>query len=983
MLGPLRVHDGRQWQTLRAAKQRSLLAVLLASANEVVSREQLIDEVWRQRPPRTANNVLQGYVSRLRQITPADDLCLVGTGYRLLVRAGDLDIQVFEERAAAGHQALADGDPHAARAALTEALAMWRGTPLSDVSPGPLVEAEAGRLLRRRHAVLLGRITADLAVGRHAETLAELEQLVAESPLDEQLHEQLMIALYRSGRPAAALDCYERIRRSLSANLGLDPSPSLTQLQRRVLERDPALEVPGAVGVSGLRTTRPRPSELPADIPDFVGRSRASAELVGHLTAPRRAGGVPPIVVISGDPGIGKSTLALHVAHQARGEYPDGHLYVDLGAAAEPLEPADLLGRLLRGVGVEPREVPETPAERAALLRSLMSGRSMLIVLDNAAHERQVRSSLPSDPRCGVIITSRRALTGLAGAMSLTLQPFRPEESVELLAGIAGAERVAGECVQAARIAQLCDGLPLALRIAGGRLAGRPHRGIAWLADLLADERKRLNELVVGDMAVRSSLDLSYHSLDPQDRAVVRMLGLLRAPDFAPWLAAALLDISVTEAEERLERLVEARLLDLATPWRPDAPRYRFHRLIRIYAEERAVSEEPLAIRKPALGRAFGACLAVAERLDRRLRYRQAKLGWGDGQREWVAGLDLYELLRDPLGWFGAERDVLTSVVRHASDEGFHDLAWDLATCLDTYLDLTGRLSEWQRIQQAALAATRAGGHRRGAACVLRSLGEIALRRDRYAEALRYMAEAAEIFGALDDEPAQAHVLLSQSGVHWHLGQLSEAAATAATAAAVFERTGDADAHGHALCSLASAHRIQGDAEQALDGYSRALAVFDRTGNRLGRAFALCGQGLACQLMGQFSESERLLEAALALCREAGHRLFEGMARCYLGELHLAAGRLSIAADHLEAGLSHCREMGERYGQTLALRALGETDRRRGDLARSAIRLAAAVELAREVGAPLLLARTLATQAGTAAAADDLKRRFDLEPVLE
>jgi DNA-binding SARP family transcriptional activator len=501
LLGPVEAWWGGMPVRLGGPKPRALLAVLLLRAGQVVPADALVDAIWGEEPPDTARALVQSYVSALRRALPGEAGETIQTrspGYVLEPGPGRVDLVRFEELTAQGRRAAAEGDHRSAARALREALALWRGPALGGV--GGALRGEAVRLEEARQAALEERISAELEIaGQEADLATELTALVAAHPTRERLRGQLMLALYRLGRQADALAVYGEGRAVLADELGIDPGPELNRMHEAVLRADPGL-LPGrrAVGPTPAARTggAPRPvSLLPPALGDFTGRETESAQVAEWLTGPR---GAMPVVVVSGPAGVGKSALAVQAAHRVAERYPDGQLYAELHGFSEPVPPGEVLGRLLRALGADP---PEDPAERGDLFRSLVAGRRVLLVLDDAGSESQVRPLLPGSASCGVLVTSRTRLGGLVGARRTDLDVLDDVCGLELLARVIGTTwGDPREESAARRIVDLCGGLPLALRIAGARLAIRRHWTPSMLADRLADEHRRLDELSVGDL---------------------------------------------------------------------------------------------------------------------------------------------------------------------------------------------------------------------------------------------------------------------------------------------------------------------------------------------------------------------------------------------------------------------------------------------------------------------------------------------------
>jgi DNA-binding SARP family transcriptional activator len=612
LLGPVEVHADGQQLPIPGPIQRGLLAILALHANRVVASHELQASMWGPVPPATARRSLQWQVWRLRRLLgpQADRLVYRAPGYLLRVQPGELDLARFQQLADQGRERLAAGDAERAGRLLGAALRLWRGQALEDVQVAALAEQRA-RLDQRRLAVLEDRVQADLDGGRHNGLVPELEGLVADQPLRERLWELLMVALYRSGRQADALAAFRALRQRLVEQQGVEPSPPLQELHRRILAADPALLLPAeAPGSVQAAAPTPVPRQLPPDVAGFTGREPELAQLDQVLAA---AGQDGPVVIgaIAGTGGIGKSALAVHAAHRLAGRFPDGQLYVDLhGATAglEPLAPLEVLGRFLRALGMAPAAVPTELEEASGTFRSRVAGRRLLVVLDNAADAAQVAPLVPASPGCGVLVTSRQALASLDGATHLHLGILPAEEATRLLGRLAGQERVAAEPEAAAEVARGCGYLPLALRIAGARLAARPGWPVAALAERLADAQRRLDELEVAEAGVRASFAVSHRQLGAGDDALDRaaavafgLLGLLDGPELGVPVVARLLDRPEEAAERVLERLVDAQLLETPSPGR-----YRLHDLLRLYAREQASRQHPEPERAAALARALG-----------------------------------------------------------------------------------------------------------------------------------------------------------------------------------------------------------------------------------------------------------------------------------------------------------------------------------------------------------------------------------------
>ncbi|WP_405617044.1 BTAD domain-containing putative transcriptional regulator [Streptomyces sp. NBC_00076] len=583
---------------LSGSKLRTALAALVLARGRVVPDSRLSALLWGEAPPATSAAQIQTYMSRLRQLLGDQaEVVRQRPGYLLRVPDGtgeagtwDTDVAEFEHFAALGRDALAGGDADNAALLLRKALAVWRGPVLGGVTDY-LAEAERGRLEEMRLTVLERRIEADFTLGRHAELVSELTGLAASYPLREHLCGQLMTALYRCGRQAEALTVYQGCRRTLADELGIDPTPSLQRLHQSILVAAPVLATPAP---AATRAEQPRPApaspaELPPALWDFIGREPEIIRLRTQLAGRQRAG-TPAVGVVVGMPGVGKTSLALHVAHQLVDEYPDGQLWVDLrGTSVTPLDPADALADLLRALGVDSRDIPAGLAERTRLYRSTLADRRCLIVLDDAAGARQVRPLVPAAPGCGVLVTGRTQLSALEGVRPLLLGTFTRSEAAALLCSTVGEERIGADPESAEELADACGGLPLALRIAGSRLAARPHWTPRGLADRLTDPRRGLDELCLADLGVRDVLAASYRLLTEPARRALCLLARPDIPAFSARTASLLLDLPLDQAQDVVELLVDDHLLQ---PVDGEYRGYRMHRLVRAFGLEQATRGE-------------------------------------------------------------------------------------------------------------------------------------------------------------------------------------------------------------------------------------------------------------------------------------------------------------------------------------------------------------------------------------------------------
>jgi DNA-binding SARP family transcriptional activator len=589
VLGPVEVFvDGRPADAGHA-RQRAVLAVLVLDAGRVVPLEVLIDRVWGERPPRSVRNVAYGYVARLKALIaggqdPDVSLSRRSEGYLLQARPDRVDVARFRRLVA---DASAVGDDHAGEV-LGEAVALWRGPALAGLD-SPWLNGMRARLELERAAAMLDLNEIRLRRGEHGALVLELTAQAATTPADERLIGQLMLALYRCGRQAEALRCYERTRRHLADELGADPSLDLRALHEQILRADQALATPGPAGPPAPLT----PRELPADVTAFTGRAAELAEL-DRLLGGGRPVAAAVISALSGTAGVGKTALAVHWAHRAAERFPDGQLYVNLRGydPGQPMTAPEALTGFLRALGVPDSDNPADPDQLATRYRSLLAGRRMLIVLDNARHSEQVRPLLPGTAGCAVMVTSRDALAGLVardGAVRLDLDLLPLHEAVNLLRELIG-DRAGAEPDAAAALARRCSRLPLALRVAAELATARSGVPLAALVAELADLQRRLDLLDAGGdprTAVRAVFSWSYRRLDLATARAFRLAGHQPGSDFDPCAAAALTGTTVDQAREMLDVLARAHLIHSTAPGR-----YAMHDLLRAYARDLAAEHD-------------------------------------------------------------------------------------------------------------------------------------------------------------------------------------------------------------------------------------------------------------------------------------------------------------------------------------------------------------------------------------------------------
>lgn len=944
LLGSVRVRDadGREVRLVRP-KHRQVLVALLMSANRAVPADHLVEHLWDGTAPRSARGNVKTYISALRRLLSPEDpgaapIETVGDGYRLVVRPGELDLLTFRDLVRQGRGALKAGDAGQGEAALRRALLLWRDDPFQDVPLTLLLEEIATGLREERLGVFEDWADARLALGLHAEAIGPLRQCVRDHPMRERPWGQLMLALVRDGRRADALAAFHELRTRLVEELGVEPGQPLQRLHQRILADDAGLFLDTARAARDTtgdeRGTPPVapsavPRQLPSDAPHFVGRERELSRLETWLNPPD--GSPPtPVVAICGPPGAGKSALALHAAHRAAARFPDGQVYVNLRGAmpgVRRLDTGELIGRLLRTFGTPGSEVPPDVDEAASALRTILHGRRVLLLLDDASSIAQVGPLLPMTSGSTVLLTSRENLAPAAPASHVDLGPMPRDEAVAMLtrrfrSGGVGFSQKAVE-----RLADLCDGFPLALHVAGARLASRSGWSADMLIERLEDESGRLDELRTGDVGVRSSIAVSYTALADGGQAVdreaaraFRLIGLLRVPDLSLEAVAALLDVPPRTAEGVIERLFDARLVESPTPGR-----YTLHDLIRLYAQERGLDAEPPERREAALRRVLGFFLATTGAAVRMIDPHRLHAGVPEVPQTPRALLDREAATR----WLERERPSLLTILGQAWDAGAatahlaialalnllwhlaaqgyrHEMLWLGTRSLETARRLADRESEAQALAMVAMAHRLLNHDEDELTCLhelldlcrelgdplgeLRALGNLAsacLLMERPAEALRYAELQLVISRQVESPVGERYALMMVGEAHLLLGSHDEAVATLRQASRCAREAGDAMHEAMTLRRLGEAYLAVGDAVTARAHLRDSLASFDACAQGpQERSQALVGLARSSRLLGDLDEAAGHVTEALRIARESGDRHDERRALREQAEIH-------------------------------------------------------------------------------------------------
>ncbi|MEU3569937.1 BTAD domain-containing putative transcriptional regulator [Kitasatospora sp. NPDC036755] len=906
VLGPLRGwRDGGEL-ALGSPQQRSLLLALLLRANHPVSIGQLVDDLWGEEPPAKPSAVIRTYVHRLRRVLGAAAPTTLSGGYLLAVDPGGLDTHRAEELVGEARELRAAGEHDRAAAVLRSALALWQGEPMTGL-PGPYAERQRGEWAERRVTVLEACLEAEVEAGPSGEAVAELTAVVAEHPLRERFSELLMLALYRTGRQAEALGVYRATDRRLATQLGVCAGPGLRELQRRILAADATLVPPvppaplrPSAAVSAVarppyrdRTPRPgavRPTQVPADLADFTGRQAQTDALRAVLLAPHTV----PVAAVSGLAGVGKTALAVHVAHGLAADFPDGQLYLDLhGADGRPTRPQEALAACLRSLGVPADGLAPGVAERSAQFRSLLGDRRVLVVLDNARDAEQIRPLLPGRPGSAVLVTSRARLGSLPNAHVVELTAFAPQEALGLLGQVIGEQRLRAEADTAAELVRLCGHLPLAVRILAARLACRPGWGMDRLLDKLSGNRRRLDVLRAGDLAVESAFRFGYDQLTAEQARAFRLLAVPEVPALTPGAVAAVLGLPEHEAEELAESLVDCSMLETAPP-----DRYRYHDLLRAFALRLAPGPGP--------GAGAGADGAAAD-------------GAAAGGDEEPAAVLTRLMIRHhadaaaALG-HGAARAALSTTGAHCPAPAAHDpvdyqgvgalVGQYAALPAPPRLDLAAELLLGCGLSSETGQATRPLGH------AAKVLLEAAVREgDRTAE-VRARLVLGRLLTEVGSEPAalaelfRARELCTAHGLPGPLLALAHA-----SLAALFVQVGR-----------------PGD---ALEGFTAAISVWERLGDRRSVAAELLNLAGAFTELGRHDAAVRVVDQSLLICHRLADHGLQALALDSLGTIAHDRGEFEQALRHHRNALSLLRpDDRRRTGRTLlrlteSLRALG------------------------------------------------------------
>ena len=932
VLGPVMAWYGDQELPVGQPRQQAVLGILAMRANRVISRGELVDAVWGQDPPASAEGGIYTYVAGLRRVIepnrslrgPGRVLVSSGAGYVLHLVPGQPDAVAFEQDLGRARQLRKAGDAAGAVSALNSALSLWRGIAFAGV-PGPFADTERVRLGELRSAAAEERADVLLALGRHEEVVPDLTAMVADHPLRERMRGLLMVALYRCGRQAEALRVFAEGRRVLAEELGIDPGGDLSRIHQQVLTMDPALSVPNGLAIRGAsgsapsdedagsepapdggqrrprpegRTT-PVPAQLPLDAPGFSGRREELSILRAMLPAEpgqqgpgqQDSGPTVPIVVLSGTAGTGKTALAIRFGHQVAKRFPGGQLYVNLRGldpATPPMEPAEALRLFLDALGVPPHRIPADTEGRSALFRSLLDDRQMLIVLDNARNVAQVRPLLPGAPGSLVVVTTRNELTGLVaaeGAIPLTLDVLGDVEAHEMLARRLGRARVAAEPGAADEIIAACARLPLALSIAAGRAAGRPKRPLTELAAELHDARGRLDALEAGDAVtnVRAVLSWSYDQLSEPAARMFRLLGVHPGPDISLSAAASLAGMPRAAAGAALRELARTHMVAEYLP-----ARFTFHDLLRAYAADQAERHDPEPERRAAAHRVLDHYLHTAMAASNRFSPFRSALQLA-GPQPGVLPADVTDK-DQAMAWFDAEVPVLLALIAFADASDFDTHAWQIPWTLGPFFNRRGRWQDYTATQQIALAAATRLDDTLALAHAHHLLGHVQSQTGAYADADPNFRRALDEFRKLGDRANEAVVLNGLAGMLEKQERYPEALAVALDALRMLKAVGHWWTQATLENGVGWLYAHLGQYDRALTHCQRALSLHRDSGHRGGTADTLDSIGYVYLHLGDITQAKAHYTKAIEAYREIGAPFGEGNSLSGLGDALLAEG---------------------------------------------------------------------------------------------
>lgn len=957
LLGPLRVYRNNHVVNLgRSQQPQVVLALLLLHGPRPFPRMQLISAIWGDSIPTYAVNLLQKYVSVIRQTLEPDRaakesplLRWTEAGYILNTPAIHVDLANYETLLRQARAARIRGDLRRTSNVYAEALQLWRGSFCEGLS-SPVIDAERDHMEEQRIDVLESQVEVHLMLGDDSDQIFELRRLVSEYPLRERLRASLMLALYRTGHTAEALATYRATRKLIRDELGVEPSAATRRLHERMLAADPSLLVgrevsldagePGGhstaievlhedpTGQDGMRQTVPE--QLPPTISDFTGRS-AGLDLLDTMLADHEAAQrAPLIIVVDGTAGVGKTALGLEWANRIKHRFSDGQLYVNLRGydpIGIPMEPGEAVRGFLDALGIGLHRMPPSPEAQAALYRSLVAGRRILVVLDNARDAEQVRSLMPGGFTSVVIVTSRDDLAGLVvsnGAIPITLGLLSRKESREFLAKRLGNARVDHEAEAGQRIIEACARLPLALAIVAARAAARPHFQLGDLAGELQNFPVRLDVFESGNATIdiRRVFSWSYNSLEAGSARIFRLLGLQPGPQISLLAASALSGRSAAVTRKSLWTLARAHLVEEVAPGR-----FAMHDLLRAYAGELVDEHEPAAERAGAEFRLLDFFASTARAGDLLLNPTRSPALWlpKHADRDNAQAVVTSD---DALRWFSIEQPVLLAAIHRALDAKLASIAYELVWALATFLDRGGHWQDLENTQRLGLEAARLMHDARAGAYAEVGVGRAKTWKFDFATAYQHYSAALRLFGDLGDKVGQAQC---HRWLAWMLERQSDfvpALRESEAALALFRETGERSGLADALNAVGWFRAQLGDPHSALPLCEEALALERQIGHQEGRAHTLDSLGFVYLNLGVFDRSIACYEEAISDWRSISDRYFEAATQMRLGHAYKAAGSIEQARATWEKAWSELSRLGHPDAEKvrLELRRLDDTE---------------------------------------------------------
>ena len=898
VLGPVQVATTHGTVVFRRRQQVDLLALLLLNVDRVLSAEAIVYAMWGEATPRTASTQIKNMVSELRRSLVDGSRSLVvldhqPAGYRLRIADGQLDLALFTSLRT---QASAEAAPDSVVRILRRALDLWLGDALSGVR-AHFADAARTHLSERRMSALEDMFDAELECANHSRIVPELASAVADHPGRERLAGQLMLALYRGGRTTDALAVYRRVRQTLADDFGVEPGTALRELERAILLGDPALEVPPPRRTVTATPGPPAPAQLPPDINGFVGRSDELAKLDKLVSGQQHQPTAIVISAVTGTAGIGKTALAVHWAHRVADLFPDGQLHVNLRGfdpEGSVMSPAEAVRGFLDAFGIPPERIPSTLHAQAALYRSLVVGRRLLVVLDNAANAEQVRPLLPGGPGCLVLVTSRSRLVSLVaseGAVPITLDLLSDVEARDLIVSRLGADRVAREEPAVAEIATRCARLPLALAVVAARATVNPTFPLASLSAELSRAQGTLEALAGSDAAsdVRTVFSWSYQRLTGVAARLFRLLGLHSGPDISLAATASLTGLPVAQVRPQLAELTDAHLVA-----EPQPGRYAMHDLLRAYAVELVQTLDSADERRAAVRRTLDHYLHTASAAADLLYSHRYRVGlMPPGARVTIEALVDQD---EALAWFTAEHRVLVAAVEQAAEGEPSTYPWQLASTIATYFHRRCHWLDWESTQQSALAAAGRAADRVGQAQAYIGLGTAQSCLGDYDLAQTYFGHALALYDDLGDQRGQAHVHMRLTTVCERRAAYADGLRHAEQALELYRATGHRPGFPYAMNTIGWFHATLGHYQEAIAYCEQAVELHQESGDRQGTGQTLDSLGYAYHQLGEYEEAARYYRQSAELVRDTSGG-YEAIALTHLGDSYRAAGRTELARE--------------------------------------------------------------------------------------